>query len=395
MSTILLLLIYMAFIGLGVPDSLFGVAWPAIYAEYGFPFSFGSVVTAIIYAGTMVSSLFSAKLIRKFGTYWITAFSTALTAFALLGFSFSGHFLYLCLCAIPLGLGAGCIDTALNNYVALHYSSRHLNFLHCFYGIGITLSPYVFSVVLAGEGGWRGGCQIAFAVQLLLALIVFFSFPVWRKTFQKDPEEREEQIHVMGFREVLTTPLVRPIWLILLGLSAVESICNTFGATYLVEEKGLVPELAATIVMFYYVGLACGRFLAGLAASRLHSWKLIFISQSVLGVALLVLLFASHRYVAAAGFFFIGLGNGPLFPNMAYLIPELFGPRLTPSIMGTLMAVGSLSMMLFPLVCGFLGQALGMWVFTAIMLLFYVFMLLAAVRIGRAMRRKAGSRVST
>ena len=200
---------------------------------------------------------------------------------------------------------------------------------------------------------------------------------------------------MMGFREVLTTPLVRPIWLILLGLSAGESICNTFGATYLVEEKGLVPELAATIVMFYYVGLACGRFLAGLAASRLHSWKLIFISQSVLGVALLVLLFASHRYVAAAGFFFIGLGNGPLFPNMAYLIPELFGPRLTPSIMGTLMAVGSLSMMLFPLVCGFLGQALGMWVFTAIMLLFYVFMLLAAVRIGRAMRRKAGSRVST
>lgn len=379
MSTLLLFVIYVAFVGLGLPDSFFGAAWPAIYKDYDFPFSFGSFVIAVVYCGTVVSSVFSARLIKAFGTYRITVFSTTLTAAALLAFSFSGNFLCFCLCAVPLGLGAGCIDTALNSYVALHYSSKHMNFLHCFYGIGITLSPYILSVVLERGGGWRSGYHIVFAVQILITLILLLSYPVWRKVSFKNKAGNEKQIRVMGFREIVNTPGVKPMWLILLGLSAVESICNAFGATYLVENKQLLPETAAGIVMFYYIGMACGRFLAGMVASRLHSWKIIFASQIVLGIALGILSFSTSGIVVAVGFFLVGFGDGPLFPNVNFLIPELFGVSATPSIMGTLMAVGSVSLVVFPLLCGFLGQIFGLWVFTAIMMVFYMIMFMATL----------------
>lgn len=384
MSVLLLLVIYVAFIGLGVPDSLFGVAWPAIYKDFELPFSFGSFVTAIVYCGTVVSSLFSASLIKKFGTYKITVFSTALTAIALLAFSFSGNLICFCLCAVPLGLGAGCIDTALNNYVALHYSSMQMNFLHCFYGIGITLSPYILSLMLQDENGWRNGYRIAFFIQFFIAFVVFVSLPVWKKVACANKEENsEEQIQVMGVKEIVRMPGVKPIWFILFGLSAVESICNAWGATYLVEDKSFVPEAAAGIVMFYFVGMACGRFLAGVIASKLHNVKIILLGQVILGVALVILMFSGNQYWAAIGFFLIGFGNGPLFPNVTCLIPSLFGASVTPSIIGTLMAIGSVSLMIFPVLCGFLGQLFGMWVFTVIMLVFYAMMVVATVRIVR------------
>lgn len=182
MSILLLAVIYAAFIGLGLPDSLFGAAWPAIYKDLDLPFSWGSIVTAVIYCGTMVSSIMSAGLLKRFGTYRITAFCTALTAAALLGFSQSGSFLFLCLFAIPLGLGAGSIDTALNNYVALHYSPKHMNYLHCFYGIGVVVSPWIISKVLASGSPWQRGYRFAFFIQAFLALFVAFSGRVWKRT---------------------------------------------------------------------------------------------------------------------------------------------------------------------------------------------------------------------
>lgn len=176
MATLLLLVIYIAFIGLGIPDSLFGTAWPAIYTEFDLPISFASFVTVIISCSTIVSSMFSAKVINRFGTNKVSAFSTALTAAALLGFSVSGNLWLLCLFAVPLGLGAGAIDTALNNYVAVHYSATHMSFLHCFYGIGVSVSPYIMSLVIGGKSGWRGGYQVAFLIQLCIALILILRY---------------------------------------------------------------------------------------------------------------------------------------------------------------------------------------------------------------------------
>ena len=381
MGILLLFVIYVAFIGLGLPDSLFGVAWPAIYEDCGFPFSFGSFVTAIVYCGTVVASVFSARLIRTFGTYRITVLSTVLTAVALLSFSYSGNLVSFCLCAIPLGLGAGCIDTALNNYVALHYSSRQMNFLHCFYGIGITLSPYVLSFVLGQEGGWRAGYRIAFAIQFVLAMIVLLSLPLWRKAPRRQGRSCEGQIQVMGFKEIMKMQGVKPMCLILVGLSAVESVCNAWGATYLVERLSLTPERAAAIVMFYFIGMACGRFLAGVVASKLHNWIIVFAGQVILSVALIVLLMSRNEYFSAVAFFLVGFGNGPLFPNVSFLVPEMFGETVSPSVMGALMAVGSVSMMSFPVLGGFLGQAFGVWIFPVMMMVFCVIMLAASIRV--------------
>lgn len=383
MGMLLLFVIYVAFIGLGLPDSLFGVAWPAIYEDCAFPFSYGSFVTAIVYCGTVVASVFSARLIRIFGTYRITVLSTVLTAAALLAFSYSDSLVGFCLCAVPLGLGAGCIDTALNNYVALHYSSRQMNFLHCFYGIGITLSPYVLSFVLGQESGWRTGYRIAFAIQFVLALIVLLSLPLWRKAPRRRGRSDEGQIRVMGFKEVMEMQGVKPMCLILVGLSAVESVCNAWGATYLVERLSLMPERAAAIVMFYFIGMACGRFLAGVVASKLHNWTIVFAGQAILGVALVVLLLSRNEYFSAVAFFLVGFGNGPLFPNVNFLVPEMFGEAVSPSVMGALMAVGSVSMMSFPVLGGFLGQAFGVWVFPVVMMVFYLIMIAATVRVAR------------
>ena len=189
MATILLIIIYIAFIGLGLPDSLFGTAWPAIYPEFSLPFSVGSLVTTLVTCGTICSSLFSSRVIAKFGTGKVTAVSTAMTAAALLGYSLSGSLLPLCFLAIPLGLGAGAIDAGLNNYVALHYSSSQMSWLHCFYGIGITISPYLMSRLLVTSAGWRGGYRAAFFIQVGIALVLFLTLPLWKKVSGKDAQE--------------------------------------------------------------------------------------------------------------------------------------------------------------------------------------------------------------
>ncbi|ORX92465.1 MFS general substrate transporter [Neocallimastix californiae] len=177
----LLAVIYIAFIGLGLPDSIFGTVWPAIYKEWNLPISLGSFIITIVYCGTMVSSLMSAKVIKRFGTGNVTAFSTALTTVSILAFSYSKNFLMLCLCAIPLGLGAGSIDTALNNYVSINYKAHHINFLHSFYGVGVVASPYIFSSVLKKEGGWRKGYLIVCFILAVITIILFTTLFLWKK----------------------------------------------------------------------------------------------------------------------------------------------------------------------------------------------------------------------
>ena len=187
MTTVLLVVIYIAFIGLGIPDSLFGTAWPAIYTSFGLPVGAASAVTLLISASTVISSLLSTRAIRRFGTGWVTAVSTAMTAAALLGFSFSANLLWLCLFSVPLGLGAGAVDSALNNYVALHYRASHMSFLHCFYGIGVSLSPYLLSLALSGSDGWRGGYRTVLWLQLAITAITLLALPLWKRAGRSVP----------------------------------------------------------------------------------------------------------------------------------------------------------------------------------------------------------------
>lgn len=383
MATLLLIVIYVSFIGLGIPDSLFGTAWPAIYGEFQLPISFASFVSVTICCGTIVSSMVSARVIRRLGTNKVSAISTAMTAAALLGFSFSGNLLVMCLWAVPLGLGAGAIDTALNNYVALHYSARVMSFLHCFFGVGVSISPFVLSLVISGELGWRGGYRIAFGIQLAITLLLVFTLPLWYKVHP--PAEAGEQGGGRDLRlgEIARIPGVKLMWCLFITSCAIECTCGNWASTFLVEYKHVPAERAARIVMFYYVGMALGRFLSGILAAKLDSWRIIRLGQITLGGALAVLLLPGAPAIAAAALFLVGLGNGPLFPNFNYLTPRNFGEEASQSVMGTQMAASYVGIMAAPAVCGLLGQWLSMGIFPIYLAAFYLVMLLATRRLKR------------
>lgn len=378
MATLLLIVIYVSFIGLGIPDSLFGTAWPAVYREFHLPISFASFVSMTICCGTIVSSVMSAKIIRLLGTGRVAAISTAMTDAALLGFSFSGSLPAMCLWAIPLGLGAGAIDTALNNYVALHYSARVMSFLHCFFGIGVTISPFVLSQVIDGELGWRGGYRIAFGIQLAVAALLAVTLPVWGRVHPATEAGAQEQAKDLCLGEIARIPGVKLMWTLFIASCAIECTCGNWASTFLVEVRHMAAEQAAGLVMLYYAGMALGRFLSGLLAARLDSWRIIGIGQAVLGAALAILLLPGAPWAAGTGLFLVGLGNGPLFPNFNYLTPRNFGQEASQAVMGTQMAASYAGILAAPAVCGVLGQVVHMGIFPVYLLVFYLIMLAAS-----------------
>ena len=387
MATLLLVVIYISFIGLGIPDSLFGAAWPAIYGEFSLPISFGSFVTVTISCCTVVSSVLSSRVIGRFGTNKVSAVSTALTALGLFGFSCAGSFPWLILCAIPLGLGAGAIDTALNNYVALHYSATHMSFLHCFYGVGVSLSPYILSLVISGPAGWRGGYRVALCIQLCITALMFLTLPVWAKAHGKESGGGEDVVsEALPIREVLRIPGVKGMCLLFITSVGIETTCGTWGSTFLVEYKHMAADQAAGMVTFYYIGMALGRFLSGVLASRLHSWKIIRLGQWVLGAAVVVLLLPAPAPVSAVGLFLVGLGNGPLFPNFNYLTPESFGPQRSQSVMGVQMAFSYVGSMGIPTLFGVLAQLTTVGLLPLYLLVFFVVMVLATWKVKRILR---------
>lgn len=385
MATILLIIIYIAFIGLGLPDSLFGTAWPAIYAELSLPLSLGSIVTIIITSGTIISSLFSSQVIAKFGTGKVTAVSTVMTAVSLLGFSLSGSFLPLCFLAIPLGLGAGAIDTGLNNYVAIHYTASQMSLMHFFYGVGITVSPYLMSRLLATSAGWRGGYRDAFFIQLGIALLLFVTLPLWKKVAKKEAQE-EEPVKVLSIRELIKIPGVVNMWVLFLTSCAIESTTNGWGSTFLVEFKGMAADQAAKTMIFYFVGFTAGRLFSGILAAKLSCWQIIRIGMCVLGAALVLLLLPLPDFYMFLALFLIGMGNSPMFPNFTYLAPQNFGADISQSVIGTQMAAANTGFLVAPLLCSLLGQVLGMGVFPVYLAVLFVFMTLGVLKIQKTMK---------
>ena len=371
MATLLLIIIYLAFIGLGLPDSLFGTAWPAIYAEFGLPFSFGSFVSTVITFGTITSSILSARIIARFGTGKVTAVSTAMTALALLGFSLSGNLILLCLLAIPLGLGAGSVDTCLNNYVALHYNSSQMSLLHCFYGIGITVSPYLMARFLGNDAGWRGAYRVAFCIQLAIALTLFATLFLWQKVSGKDSAE-EAPVKILSISELAKIPGVKTTWLLFFASCAIESVTNSWGSTFLVEHKGFAADQAARIMIFYFVGFTLGRLISGILATRFSCWQIIRMAMVVLGVAMVLLLLPFSNLFVIIALFMIGLGNSPMFPNLTYLAPIHFGADISQSMIGTQVAFSNVSFMLSPILCGLLGQFLGMGIYPVYLVLLFL-----------------------
>lgn len=357
MTTILLLIIYLMFIGLGIPDSLLGPAWPGIYPAFGVGISSASFITLTISGCTVISSLASTKLIRRFGTAVVTAVSTAMTAAALLCYSIAPSFWCLCLFSIPLGLGAGAIDAGLNNFVALHYKASHMNFLHCFYGIGVSLSPYLMSIALKSHT-WRFGYRMAFFLQSVLAVIAILSIPLWKKAYPKavEPEEETSQESTVTIWEMLKKPAVRWAGLAFFTACAVEITCGTWCSTFFVEARGLPADAAARYALCFYVGMALGRFASGVLANRFSSWSLIHMGEWILFVAILLLLLPLPVPVGILALFLAGFGVGPLYPNMMHLTPVNFGANASQTVIGIQMAFCYVGSMAAPALFGWIAQ---------------------------------------
>lgn len=371
----LLVVIYVAFIGLGVPDSLIGSAWPAIHNEMNIPLEAVSVLTFLISVCTVLSSMFSAKILNKMGTAKVTAFSTAMTALSLFGFSVAPSFWFMIPLAVVLGFGAGAIDSGLNNYVALHFKANHMNFLHCFYGVGVSLSPYLMSQALS-DIGWRGGYRYAFYVQLFITILLVVSIPLWKKTSSTEEAEEEKGVN-LTLLEMAKRSEIRQVWLIMLVTNAIEYACGVWGSTYLVEEKGFAVKFGALALTIYYVGMSIGRFVSGLLVNKISTWKRIGIGTAILAPAIAIMLLPLPGEATVVGLFLIGLGNGSIYPNMIHLTPQNFGKEVSQSIMGSQIAFAYIGVMIAPPMVSLISGLFGIKVYPILLAVFYVVMVIA------------------
>ncbi len=382
MATLLIIVIFFDFIGLGVPDSLFGTAWPAINAEFGLPTASANIVFLTVTGCTVVSSLFSARVIRRFGTPLVTVVSTAMTAVAILGFSVSGNIWIMALLSIPLGLGAGAIDSGLNNYVSLHYSAMHMNMLHCFYGIGVSITPYILGSVMNGGGGWRGGYRSVFVLQLFLTVLAFASLPLWKRNGAEAVEE--ESTAALSVRQTASIKGVKTAALLLMADCAVESACNSWCSTYLVSARGLSAADAATAAICYYAGLAVGRLVSGIISVRLSGIRIISLATALLTVAIILLALPLNTVAALILLFLMGFAIGPVFPNVIRIVPHCFGREASQSVIGLIMAASYVSMALSPLIFGFVSQEL-----TPALLPYYLLIMTALLVTALALLKRA------
>ncbi|MBO5671467.1 MAG: MFS transporter [Clostridia bacterium] len=373
MTLLLLVIIYIAFIGLGIPDSLIGSAWPAVYPDLGVPIDAISGITLLISGCTVLSSMFSTAFLKRFGTAKVTLVSTAMTALALLGFSFVPHYLLMLPIAAVLGLGAGAIDAGLNNYIALHYSVGQMNFLHCFYGIGVSLSPYLMSRALHNTG-WRPGYRYAFLIQICITLLLLCSMPLWKEDSAGEEEVPERTLRLL---QLFRIPSVRIVWILMLATNAIEYVCGTWCSSYLVRVHGFSAEQGALSVTVYYAGLALGRLLSGLLSRVIRTWKRIFLGCIIVFGAIVLLLLPLGGGGAVTALFFIGLGNGSVYPNLIHLTPHNFGRDISQSVMGSQIAFAYIGVMLAPPLTGLVTRLFGFGAYPLLLAALFAIMLIA------------------
>jgi fucose permease len=353
----LLLIIYLAFISLGLPDSLLGSAWPVMFEDLGVPVDYAGLISMIVAGGTVISSLFSGKLIAKFGVAAITTGSVLMTALALLGFSFSHQFLFLCLLSIPLGLGAGSIDAALNNYVALHYQAKHMNWLHSFWGVGAAIGPIIMAGYLAKGVSWNSGYEAVAWIQLILVIILLFSLPLWAKS-QESPETIGDQKSPNLIDLLLHLPGLKQTLLVFFCYCTIEATFGLWGASYLVFERGVEVDQAARLTSLYYLGITIGRFFSGVLTAHFTNRQLVYLGQGVIGLGL-TLLFLPFSATVVPGFLLVGLGCAPIFPSLLHDTPANFGEKHAQTIMGMQMASAYVGITLMPFLFGKIASFTG------------------------------------
>ncbi|MBQ8238000.1 MAG: MFS transporter [Oscillospiraceae bacterium] len=351
----LLAVTYLAFISLGLPDSLLGAAWPSMCLEFDVPVSYAGVVSFIIAAGTIVSSLVSDRLTYALGPGKVTAISVAVSAISLLGFSVSGAYWMLLVWAVPYGLAAGSVDAALNNYVALHYSSRHMSWLHCMWGVGASVGPSIMGYALTGGQGWNMGYRYIALIQIALTALLLLSLPLWKRTEQKSEGEDH---HILSLREILAISGAKEIMVAFFCYCAVEQTAGLWAATYLVRRMGLGEDQAAGLACLFFVGMTVGRAMSGFVSMKLNDVSMIRLGQGIVVLGIVVMVLPLGLGGAMTGLILIGLGCAPIYPCVIHSTPDHFGPERSQALIGVQMASAYTGVLVMPPLFGLIANHL-------------------------------------
>ncbi len=399
MATFFLAIIYLAFISLGLPDSLLGVAWPVMQLNINAPFEAAGFVSMTIAGGTILSSLASGTVIKKLGTGKVTFISCLMTASSLLGFSFAPSLFWLILLAIPLGLGAGSVDSALNNYVATHYKAHHMSWLHCFWGVGATTGPLIMSQFIARQEAWRSGYFTVATLQFMLTVLLFFTLPLWDRVAKKyesgpvDLKEGEDAKSVSSIEKVeevktLGSKGVKIALVSFLFYCGTEATMGLWGSSYLVNVKGLPVAIAAQWVSLYYAGITVGRLITGFITMRVKNSMLIRMGQVIALTGAVLLLLPLPIIFSLVGFIMVGLGCAPIFPCMLHETPARFGKEHSQKIMGYQMASAYTGTTFLPPLLGFIAARSTMMILPFFVLAYIIFMLMGTEKINGLMKEK-------
>lgn len=388
MYSLLLAIIYLAFISLGLPDSLLGSAWPTIYPQLDVPVSYAGIVSMIIAGGTIVSSLMSDKLTRKLSAGLVTAISVMMTAAALFGFSISNSFIALCVWAVPYGLGAGAVDAALNNYVALHYSSRHMSWLHCFWGVGVAVSPYIMSTCLSGGYGWHSGYRTVSIIQMVITAILFSSLSMWKKR-ANNTENGEETAPAKSIKQILKIAGVKPLLVAFFGYCAVESTAGLWASSYFVMHKGIDSETAAGYASMFYIGITAGRFISGFVADKIGDKNMIRLGLLILTAGVIIIMIPiQSTAIALIGLILTGIGCAPIYPSIIHATPSNFGKENSQAIIGIQMASAYSGSTFIPPLFGSIAGKTGFWVYPFALMIFAIVMIVMTEILNRKISKK-------
>ena len=388
MTSLLLAIIYLAFISLGLPDSLLGAAWPSMYQELGADVSWAGAVSMIIAAGTIVSSLASDRLTRRLGAGMVTAVSVCMTAVALFGFSFSKEFWMLCLWAVPYGLGAGSVDAALNNFVALHYPARHMSWLHCMWGVGASAGPVIMGWAMTGGFRWNGGYQAIAAMQVILTAVLFFSRPLWKKKSipEQNVENQNEGQNPEDERRlsrIIKRRGVKEVLLCFFCYCALEATAGMWAASYCTLNRGISAEQAAQWASLFYLGITAGRFVCGFITFRVNDRNMIRLGQAVAAAGMLLVMLPLGNAALAAGLLLIGCGCAPIYPSIIHETPANFGRELSQAIIGVQMASAYVGTCLVPPLFGLLAQYIDIGLYPFFLSVFLILMAVMSEKLHR------------
>lgn len=384
MTTLLLIIIYFAFISLGLPDSLLGSIWPIAHRELDVPLAWSGPIFMIISLGTVVSSLFSDRLTRRLGAGLVTVLSVALTAFALFGFGISTSYWMLCLWAVPYGLGAGSIDAALNNYVALHFKSRHMSWLHCMWGIGASTGPYIMNMILTRGGTWHQGYQTISLIQLILTAVVMLSLPLWKKqrlVSDANTTNSNSPSHALSLREIFALRGAKEVMITFFAYCALEQTAGLWASSYLSNFRGINPVTAAGYASLFYLGITGGRAISGFITFLLNDSQMIRLGQGIAALGLLLLLFAPIDALSLAGLVIIGLGCAPIYPSIIHSTPAHFGTDKSQAVIGVQMASAYLGNVFMPPLFGLIARYTSIALYPVYLILLLILMIIMHERL--------------